>query len=71
MALTEQRIIKTITVKPESQTIEVQWADQILRDGQVCSEQYHRKAYASTERAAFEAEVEGAAGYAAAAGWMV
>ena len=69
MALTEQRILKAVTVKPEQQAIEVQWADQILRDGKAISEQYHRKAYSSDQKAEFLAEVEGAAAYASAADW--
>lgn len=69
MALTEQRILKAVTVKPTQQAIEVQHADQILRDGEVISEQYHRKAYGIEQRAEFEAEVEGASAYVQAAGW--
>jgi hypothetical protein len=69
MALTEQRILKAVTVKPTQQAIEVQWADQILRDGEVISEQYHRKAYGSEQSNEFIAEVEGAAAYIQAAGW--
>ena len=69
MALTEQRILKAVTVKPTQGAIEVQWADQILRDGEVISEQYHRKAYNSEQSNEFIAEVEGAAAYVQAAGW--
>ena len=71
MALTEQRILKAVTVKPTQQAIEVQHADQILRDGEVISEQYHRKAYSSDQRAEFEAEVEGAADYVNLIDWTV
>ncbi len=69
MALTEQRILKSVTVKPIQQSIEVQWADQICRDGEVISEQYHRKAYAADQLAEFLVEVEGAEAYVQAAGW--
>ena len=69
MALTEQRILKTVTIKPTQQAIEVQHADQILRDGEVISEQYHRKAYSVEQKAEFLAEVEGAETYVTAAGW--
>ncbi len=69
MALTEQRILKAVTVKPTQGAIEVQWADQIRRDGEVISEQYHRKAYTADQRTEFETEVEGAAAYIEAAGW--
>lgn len=63
MALTEQRIINQVTVLPNANSINVQWADQILRDGEVISQTYHRKAYSPEQKAEFEAEVEGAAGY--------
>ncbi len=69
MSLTEQRILKAVTVKPTQGAIEVQWADCIYRDGDVISEQYHRKAYMAEQQAEFVAEVEGAASYVAAAGW--
>jgi hypothetical protein len=69
MALTEQTIINQVTVKPTQQAIEVQWSNQILRDDEVISETYHRKAYGQEQQAEFELEVEGAAAYVAAAGW--
>ena len=69
MALTEQTIIKQITVKPAQQAIEVQWANQILRDGEFISETYHRKAYGQEQQAEFAAEVAGAAAYVTAVGW--
>lgn len=69
MQLTEQRIVKQITFLPESDAVNVQWADQVLRDGQVVSEAYHRKSYLRKQQAEFLAEVEGAEPYAAAIGW--
>lgn len=69
MALTEQRVLSQVTVLPESGTINVQWADQILRDGEVISQSYHRKAYTADQSDEFVAEVEGAAAYIQAAGW--
>jgi hypothetical protein len=69
MALTEQRILKAVTVKPSQSAIEVQWADQILRDGEVISEQYHRKAFGPGQQSEFEAEVEGAAAYVGLVNW--
>lgn len=63
MALTEQRIINQVTILPNQNAVQVQWADQILRDGEVISQQYHRKAYGAEQRAEFEAEVEGAENY--------
>lgn len=70
MALSEQRIIKQVSVNPESQTILVQWADQILRDDEVVSETYFRRAYAESDRSQFESDLgEQALPFMDAAGW--
>jgi len=69
MSLTENTIIKQVSVLPAQNAINVQWANQILKDGEVISEQYHRKAYGPGQRAEFEAEVEGAAGYVGLINW--
>lgn len=69
MALTEQRILKQVTILPAQNAVNVQWANQILRDGELISELPHRKAYTQDQAAEFSAEVEGAAAYAAALGW--
>lgn len=71
MALTEQRILNQVTVLPNANAINVQWADQILRDGEVIQQQYHRKAYGSGQQAEFEAEVEGASAYVNLIDWTV
>jgi len=67
--LTEQRILKQVTTLPAQSAINVQWANQILRDGEVISETFERKAYAVEQKDDFLAEVEGAAGYVAVLGW--
>lgn len=67
--LTENTIIKQVAILPNQSAINVQWANQILRDGEVISENYHRKAYTAEQKAEFLAEVEGAAGYVSAVGW--
>lgn len=69
MALTEQTILNQVTVLPAQSAVNVQWANQVLRDGEVISETYHRKAYTKEQQAEFEAEVTGAAAYVTAVGW--
>jgi hypothetical protein len=69
MALTEQTILKQITVLPAQSAINVQWANQVLRDDEVISETYHRKAYTKEQQAEFEAEVAGSPNYVTAVGW--
>lgn len=70
MALTEQRILKQVTMLPQSNAVNVQWANQIIRDGsEVISETYERKAYGQDQKADFIAEVTGGQAYADAMGW--
>jgi hypothetical protein len=69
MALTERTIIKQIQVLPESNTIQVQWANQILRDGELVTETFHRCAYGADDQEKFLAEVDGAEAYIPILGW--
>ena len=69
MALTEQRILNQVTTLPNQSAIQVQWANQILRDEEVISQTYERKAYMQEQKDEFLAEVEGAEGYVAIMGW--
>ncbi len=69
MALTEQRILKQVSILPSQSAVNVQWADQILRDGEVISENFHRKAYTVEQKEEFLVEVEEAASYVTALGW--
>lgn len=70
MALTEQRILKQVTMLPQSNTINIQWANQVIRDGsELVSETYERKAYSQDQKADFIAEVSGGQAYADAMGW--
>lgn len=69
MALSERRILSQVILLPQSNTINVQWTNQVLRDETVISEQYERKAYAADQVSEFLAEVEGGQAYAAAIGW--
>lgn len=69
MALTEQRVLKLVTVLAQQSAVNVQWANQILRDSEVISETYERKAYTAAQKGEFLAEVEGAASYLPALGW--
>jgi hypothetical protein len=70
MALTEQRIIKSIQILPEQSAANVQWADQILRDGELVTETYHRKAYTEDQKDEFLVEVDGASNYIPVLGWQ-
>lgn len=54
MSLTESRIIKQITVLPQSGAINVQWANQVIKDGNVLSETFERCAYSADNLDAFK-----------------
>ncbi len=69
MALTEQRILKQVSILPAQSAVNVQWADQILRDGELISENFHRKAYIVDRKEEFLSEVEGAETYIQVLGW--
>lgn len=69
MALTELRTVNQVSLLPQSNTINVQWKNQILRDGEEISYTYERKAYSQEQKSELEAEVEGAAAYVTAMGW--
>ena len=68
--LTEQRILKQVTTLPAANAVQVQWANQVLRDDVVISETYERKSYSQEQKAEFIAEVEGAAAYVTALNWL-
>ena len=69
MALAEQKILKQVTTLVQQNAIQVQWANQILRDDELVTETYERKAYTAEQKAEFLAEVEGAAAYVDLMGW--
>lgn len=69
MALTEQRTVNQITLLTKENAINVQWKNQILRDGEEISYTYERKSYSQDQKAEFESEVEGAAAYVTVMGW--
>ncbi len=69
MALTEKRILKSVTVIPPDDTINVCWEDQILRDAEVVSCVPTWCGYNRDQKEQFLAEVENAAAYAAILGW--
>ena len=69
MALTEQRIVNQISILPNQNAINVQWADQIVKDGEVISETFHRKTYGPGQQAEFTTEVIGASDYVGLINW--
>lgn len=66
---TEQRVLKQVAVLPAQSAVNVQWSNQVLKDGVLLTETYERKAYTADQKVEFEAEVEGAANYITALGW--
>lgn len=66
---TEQRILKQVAILPTQNAVNVQWSNQVLKDGELLTETYERKAYTATQDAEFAIEVEGADSYLSALGW--
>lgn len=71
MALTEQKTLSQVTVLADAGTVNVQWTNNILKDGSLVAEQFERKAYDKSMVAEFLAEVDGAQHYASVLGWEV
>lgn len=68
--LTEQRILKQVSILADIGFMNVQWANQVSRDGEIIAETFERKAYGPEQKEEFLAEVEGGKAYAIAAGWI-
>lgn len=66
---TEQRILSQVTHLPAADAVNVQWTNQVLKDGDVLSSTYERKAYTKAQKDEFLAEVDGAKLYIKAFGW--
>lgn len=69
MSLYEKRVLSQVSILPQNAAINVQWSNQIIKDGQVISETYERKAYTQEQKSEFLTEVENAESYIAAIGW--
>ena len=70
MSLVEQRVLKQVIMIPQSNTINVQWSNQIVRDGsEIVFETYERSSYSQEEKDTFISAVEGGSAYATAMGW--
>lgn len=69
MALTEKRVLKQVSVLPEQHAINVQWANQVLRDSDIISETYERKSYQESNKEEFLLEVDNAQSFIPIMGW--
>lgn len=69
MALSEQRVVNQISVLSNQNAINVQWADQIVKDGEVLTQTFHRKTYGPGQELEFTAEVSGAGDYVGLIDW--
>lgn len=69
MTIIENRVLKEVAVLPQQQAVNVQWANQIIKDDIVISETYERKAYTVEDKNDFMVEVESADKYLDIIGW--
>jgi hypothetical protein len=67
--LTESKVLKSVTVLPAVNAVEVLWVNQIKRGDEVVAEENFRTTYAPQQKEAFVAEVDGAQHYVTALGW--
>jgi len=71
MAFSESRVLKQVAILPTQNAVNVQWSNQVLKDGVVISETFERKAYTVDQASEFAAEVAGAGAYMTALGWTI
>jgi len=69
MGFTEQKIVSQVNALPDLQVFNVQWTNQVIKDGDIIASTYERKCYAIEQKDEFLAEVDGAVDYANAIGW--
>jgi len=69
--ITETRVLKQVAILPAQNAAQVQWANQVLKDGVVISETFERRAYTADQKTEFSTEVDGASSYMAALGWTI
>jgi hypothetical protein len=69
MAIIEQRILSQVNALPDLQVFNVQWTNQIIKDGEIIASSYERKCYTIVQKDEFLVEVTGAVDYAKAIGW--
>lgn len=69
MAIIEKKILSQVNALPDLQVFNVQWTNQVIKDGEIIASTYERKCYAIEQKDEFLAEVDGAVDYAKAIGW--
>lgn len=69
MALTEERVLKSVEVLLDAKSINVCWENRVLRDGEVIAQSNERCAYGLDQKEQFIADVEGAAAFVTAIPW--
>ena len=69
MAIIEQKVLSQVNALPESSSFNVQWTNQVIKDGEIIASTYERKCYAIEQKDEFLAEIDGAVDYAKAIGW--
>lgn len=67
--LEEVLLLSQVSVQYETNTINVQWQNQVKKKGAVIAAVPHRASYSAKDKARFLAEVPGAEAYIAIMGW--
>jgi hypothetical protein len=69
MAIIEQKVLSQVNALPNLQVFNVQWTNEVIKDGEIIASTYERKCYAIEQKDEFLVEVTGAVDYAKAIGW--
>ena len=69
MAIIEKKVLSQVNALPESKSFNVQWTNQVIKEGEIIASTYERKCYAIEQKDEFLAEVDGAGDYSKAIGW--
>lgn len=69
MALTEQRVLKSVEILPASGIAQVCWADQVFRGDELIAETLERRAFTEESKEDFLDMVDNGYSYLAALGW--
>lgn len=70
--LTKRRVLRQFTVNLQANTLEIQWTTQVLEDGAMLAETFHRKAYAEEQSLELDADLsaEAAIKMRSVMGWV-
>ena len=67
--ITKNKVLASVEIGVETQTVNAKWLNQIIEDGAVISSIPHRCSYSADQKEQFLADVPDGQPYVTAAGW--